>query len=128
MNQEQKERYVRWQNHRIAQLSFSINLFLGFSVASLAYLINLKLSSENQHQELLTYSIKWWSWSAALGCIATVSRLLDFRYTAKKIKNGGAFNSFMAKWLGPATWSAFWAQLPTYVTGSYFFINGIVGT
>jgi hypothetical protein len=127
MEQDKKERYVRWQDYRITQLSFSINLFLGFAVASLAYAINLKLNPESQHNELLVFIIKWWSWSAGFGCAATISRLLDFRYTAKKIKDGGAFNAFMAKWLGPITWGAFWGQLFTYVAGVYFFISGIVG-
>ncbi|OCQ23590.1 hypothetical protein A7985_06510 [Pseudoalteromonas luteoviolacea] len=45
MTPEQRERYARWQNHRVSQLSFSINLFLGFSVSWLAYVINLLLTS-----------------------------------------------------------------------------------
>ncbi len=128
MDPDKKERYVHWQNYRITQLSFSINLFLSFAVASLAYAINLKLSPESQHQELLVFIINWWAGSAALGCVATISRLLDFRYTAKKIRDGGAFNEFMAKRLGPVTWGAFWGQLIAYVAGSYFFISGIVNT
>jgi hypothetical protein len=128
MEPEQKERYVRWQNYRITQLSFSINLFLSFAVASLAYVINMKLSSNSQNPDLLVFIIKWWSWSAGLGCLATISRLLDFRYTAKKIKFGGKFNTFMAKWLGPATWVAFWGQLLTYIGGAYCFISGIINT
>lgn len=128
MDTEQKERYVRWQNYRITQLSFTINLFLGFAGASLAYVINLKLNQNTQNPELLIFIIKWWSGSAAFGCLATVSRLLDFRYTAKKIKFGGKFNTFMSNWLGPATWGAFWGQLLTYIGGAYFFITGVVNT
>lgn len=128
MDPEQKERYVRWQNYRITQLSFSINLFLGFAVASLAYVINLKLGENPKNSELLIFIIKWWSWSATLGCVATITRLLDFRYTAKKIKFGGKFNTFMAKWLGSITWGAFWGQLLTYIGGAYCFISGIIST
>jgi len=128
MEPEQKERYVRWQNYRITQLSFSINLFLGFAVASLAYAINLKLTPNSQNTDLLVFIVKWWSWSAGLGCSATVSRLLDFRYTAKKIKFGGKFNSFMAKYLGSVTWVAFWGQLFTYIGGAYLFISCIIAT
>jgi hypothetical protein len=46
------ERYLRWQEYRINQLSFAINLFLSFAVASIGYAINLKLSSV--HPETLT--------------------------------------------------------------------------
>lgn len=126
MDSEQKERYVRWQNHRITQLSFSINLFLGFAAASLAYVINLKLGENPRNPQVLISIIKWWSWSAALGCLATITRLLDFRYTARKIKDGGGFNTSMAKYLGPVTWSLFWVQLFTYVGGAYYFISSII--
>ena len=126
MEPSQKERYVRWQDYRITQMSFSINLFLGFAVASLAYAINLKLGENTKNPELLVFIIKWWSWSAAFGCFAIVTRLLDFRYTAKKIRDGGSFNAFMAKWLGPVTWGMFWGQLITYVGGAYCFISEIL--
>lgn len=126
MNQDQKERYVRWQNYRITQLSFSINLFLGFAVASLAYAINIKLG-ETVHQALpLNCVMIVWSFSAGFGCVATVSRLLDYHYTAKKIKEGGSFNTFMAKWSGPVTWGFFWLQILAYIVGAYFFIQGVV--
>jgi len=117
---------VRWQNYRITQLSFSINLFLGFAVASLAYVINLKLGESSLNPDILVFIIKWWAWSAALGCAATVCRLLDFRYTAKKIRNGGKFNGFMARILGPITWGMFWGQILTYVGGAYYFISSII--
>lgn len=126
MDQDQKERYVRWQNYRITQLSFSINLFLGFAVASLAYAINLKLG-EVTHQALpLNCVIIVWSVSAGLGCVATVSRLLDYRYTARKIKDGGYFNTRMAKCCGPVTWGCFWLQIIAYAIGAYLFIQGVV--
>lgn len=126
MEPEQRERYVRWQNYRITQLSFSINLFLGFAVASLAFAINLKLGDNPKNPELLVSVIKWWAWSAFFGCIATISRLLDFRYTAKKIRDGGGFNKVMAKWCGPVTWGMFWGQLITYAGGAYWFITSVV--
>lgn len=126
INPDQKERYIRWQNYRITQLSFSINLFLGFAVASLGYAINLKLGGGADQAVPLDCIIILWSVSAALGCAATVSRLLDYRYTAKKIKDGGGFNTFMAKWSGPVTWGCFWLQILAYTVGAYLFIQGVV--
>lgn len=128
MDDKQKERYIRWQNYRINQLSFSINLFLGFAVASLAFVINLKLENKVQDPRILVLVIKWWAASATLGCVSTVSRLLDFRYSAKKIREGGPFNTFMSKWLGPVTWGAFWGQVITYATGAYLFVVGVIST
>ena len=43
MKKSQRERYVRWQEYRMTQLSFAINLFIGFAVASIAYVIEMKL-------------------------------------------------------------------------------------
>lgn len=126
MEIEQKERYVRWQNYRISQLSFSINLFLGFAVASLAYAINLKLTGTVENSRLeLVISIYWWSASAILGSISTLSRLLDFRYTARKIKDGNACDKEKAKFFGKVTWGTFWAQVTSYLIGGYLFISNV---
>jgi len=129
MDSDQKERYVRWQNYRITQLSFSINLFLGFAIASLAYAINLKINNAPGVIIVeLFCSIYWWSASFALGVLAMVSRLLDFRYTAikiKEIKDEDAFNTFMVQWCGKITWGAFWVQLISYCVGAYQFINNV---
>lgn len=61
MTPQQQERYVRWQDYRITQLSFSINLFLGFAVASLAYAINLKLGPQPHSAIPLVTVILWWA-------------------------------------------------------------------
>lgn len=126
MDQEQKERYVRWQNYRINQLTFSINLFLGFAVASLAYIINLKVKNTAELNTAdLFVAIYWWSSSAIAGSIATLSRLLDFRYTAQKIKDSSTSDKRKAKLLGKITWGLFWVQVITYVAGGYWFISKV---
>lgn len=126
MDSKQQERYVRWQDYRITQLSFAINLFMGFAVASLAYAINLKLGNTPRSSIPLESVIIWWSVSVGFGGIATISKLLDYRHTAKKIKDGGCFNIFMATWCGPVTWGAFWVQVIAYSIGAYLFIIGVI--
>jgi hypothetical protein len=128
MEPEKHERYVRWQNYRITQLSFAINLFLGFAVASLAYIINLKLEQKAHGSIQLETVIIYFAVSALLGCIATMSKLLDYRYTARKIKDGGRFNAFMARYCGPVTWGCFWGQVVSYTIGAYLFIHGALIT
>ena len=66
MDKEKHERYARWQDYRIQHLSFSINLFLGFAVASLAYAVNLKLGGNSALSPFLPKIIIWWAVSAAL--------------------------------------------------------------
>lgn len=126
MDQEQKERYVRWQNYRINQLTFSINLFLGFAVASLAYVVNLKvIDTLGLNKADLALAIYLWSSSAVAGSIATLSRLLDFRYTARKIKDSSASDKRIAKMLGKVTWGFFWVQVIAYLAGGYWFISTV---
>jgi hypothetical protein len=123
MDYESKQRYIRWQDYRIKQLSFSINLFLGFAIASLGFAINLLLSGKIQNPAGLRLIIVLWAISALLGSASTITRVWDFRYTARKIKHGGQFNTFMAKYCGPATWATFWCQIVCYAIGSYLFIT-----
>ncbi|MDO8438449.1 MAG: hypothetical protein Q7S69_09910 [Nitrosomonadaceae bacterium] len=126
MDTDQKERYVRWTNYRITHLSYSINIFLGFAVASLAFLINIKLEGKPHGTVPINTVMVMWAASAFLGCIATISRLLDFRYTARKIKDGGTLNTFMAKYCGPITMGCFWGQVIAYTIGAYLFVAGVV--
>ena len=128
MDADQKERYIRWQEHRITQLSFSINLFLGFAVASLAFALKMKLDGKPHGALPVETVIFCWAACAVLGCVATVSKLLDYRYTARKIKDGGAFNTFMAKYCGCVTWGCFWGQIITYTIGAYLFVAGAIAT
>ncbi len=121
METQEKERYIRWQDYRITQMSFAINLFLGFAVASLAYVINLKLENKLRGNIPVEISIIWWAISVFFGCVAMMSKLLDYRYTARKIKDGGSFNTFMAKYCGPVTWGVFWVQVVSYAIGAAFF-------
>ncbi len=125
MSSEKNERYVRWQDNRITQMSFAINLFLGFTVASLAYAINLKIKGDAPSNIPIEATIIWWTISAFCGSIATISKLLDYRYTAKKIKDRGAFNSFMAKGCGHVTWCSFWVEIASYAFGALLFIKGV---
>ncbi len=125
MNDAERERYIRWTDYRVNQLSYSINLFLGFAVASLAYVINLKL----EHKLgicAVDVSLIMFGISAFFGCLATVTKLLDYRYTARKIKDGGSLNELIAGHIGAFTWAFFWLQLAIYAVGAFVFIRGAV--
>lgn len=115
------DRFIRWQEYRISQLGFSISLFLGFSVASMAFVINLLLDDGKGNSELECVLMVW-AISSLLGCVSTISRLLDFRYTAQKIRKPTAANIFLASHLGKVTWSSFWGQVILYAFGGYVFI------
>ncbi len=88
--------------------------------------INIKLNSEKELSNPQLYlAIYWWSASAVLGTVASLSRLLDFRYTARKIKDSNPCDKERAKFFGKVTWGSFWAQVITYIIGGYLFIAKI---
>jgi hypothetical protein len=126
MDENEKQRYVRWQDYRIRQLSFSINMFLGLAVASLGFAINVRLE-DRVPVLIILLPVILWATSVFSGCVATLSRLLDFRHTARKIKDGGELNTFIAKWSGQVTWAAFWAQALTYLIGACVFVFTLLG-
>lgn len=122
MSEDKKnDRFIRWQEYRISQLGFSINLFLGFSVASMAFVISLLLGNGKGNAELKCVLVAW-AVSSLFGCVSTITRLLDFRYTAQKIRNPTAANTFLAAHLGKVTWGSFWGQVVLYAVGAYVFI------
>jgi hypothetical protein len=121
MDENDKPRYVRWQDYRIKQLSFSINMFLGLAVASLGFAFKARLE-DRVPIVIVLLPIILWAISVFSGCVAMLSRLVDFRHTARKIKNGGELNTFIAKWSGQVTWAAFWAQILTYLIGAWLFV------
>ena len=123
MNNLDKERYVRWQNYRISHLSYSINLFIGFAVASLAFVISLKLSKSIPTSLPINLIIICWAYSAFVGCAATITKLIDYRCTAAKIKKQTPLNTKIATYIGSITWGLFWSQIIAYMAGSYFFYS-----
>lgn len=135
MTEEDKERYVRWQNYRITHLSFSINLFLTFGVAALGFSIALlrdaNFALPMGKGYLLSRSIYWLSGSVILGTTATLCRLWDFRCTALKIRKkfSGFRHStavFLARWLGGVSWSLFLLQLASLACGVWMLISAVL--
>jgi hypothetical protein len=100
MDEKTTERYVRWQDYRIQQLTFVINLFLTFATASLGLAIKLRLEKLHQDSYTLNAVIILWALSALAGSVATVSRFIDFRHTAKKIKEQCRFDEYIAQAAG----------------------------
>ena len=130
-----RERYALWQNYRITQLSFSINLFLTFGVASIGFWAKLLMDdnfilygTEKAH---FFYAFFWLSSSISFGVFATITRLIDFRYTAFKIRKKykgfkGKIVNFIAKYIGSLTWIFFGVQTGSLIIGIFFFLESIL--
>lgn len=123
------QRFIRWQSQTIAQLTFAINLFAGLSVA--AFGVGVSLMREPSFSPSPCYalvylgSLAFLGISTLTGVAATLTRLLDFRATARTVRlrqkvgtpTDVAFAGDEAKALGKATWRFFWALLLTFLLG-----------
>src|SRR3989304_1936075 len=90
-----RERFIRWQRYTIEQLTFALNLFLGLSVGALAFGLTLlrddSFSVSGCSKVALSISLVALALSVVAGCAAVVTRLLDFRYTARKVRGDEKF-------------------------------------
>jgi len=130
------ERYIRWQGYTIAQLTFALNLFLGLSLASLAFAFSLVRDKDfllvGCSKILFQISLISLCLSTLVGCFAVVSRLLDFRFTAKKIRSdessdveSSSIHKYSYKILGSLTWRLFWLQVLTLAIGLFGLISSV---
>jgi hypothetical protein len=130
------ERYIRWQKYQIEQMTFALNLFLGLSVGALAY--GVSLVKENGfslppcHRIFLLIGLGALAFSTVIGCIAVVSRLFDFRNTARKIRadkidepDEAAIFKDRYRFFGKLTWVLFWLELGSFLVGLMGLIDGL---
>ncbi len=123
------DRFIRWQGYAIAQLTFAVNLFLGLSVGSFAFAIALVRDDSFRivgcYKTIFLVSFVALAISIVVGCGAVVSRVLDFRYTARKVRaddkadpnDESGIYDHRKKFLGRLTWRLFWLQLITLAIG-----------
>jgi hypothetical protein len=124
---DENDPYSRWQGFRINQLSLCISLFLTFAVATLGFSINLIIQPNYSiptcfPKVFFFFSLLFGLLSVLLGSIACLTRLEDFRMTAKVVRyrsdqdKKAEVNSWRDdyKRLGRWTWRLFIGQLVTF--------------
>ena len=124
------DRYNRWQGLGIAQLSVAVALISGLSVAGLGVGLSLLLSESFllciPNRQLFAASLLLLFLAAFTSCVAVISRLLDFRLTARKVRKDTKpdYNKPLTIfWLGPdaygrLTWVVFWASCISFAFGA----------
>jgi hypothetical protein len=134
---DDKERYVRWQDYRITQFSFAINLFLTFAVAALGFSLALLKDSAfippSGSGLLLRHAIYSLAASVVFGTLTTLSRLLDFRCTSITIRKKypdwrQRATEFLAGRLGGVSWVLFYIQLASLGYGAFRLLSVILAT
>ncbi|SCX25175.1 hypothetical protein SAMN05216379_12619 [Nitrosomonas eutropha] len=142
MSKEDEPRgsFIRWQSITIAQLTYAVNLILGFSVATLAFQITLLLNNgfvpASWQKCSFTLSLVLLLVSVGLGLWCVINRLRDFRATtkvARKRKKGASEfeleplrNFYRA--LGRKTWGIFWWQVGTFGVGVLLTVISVGGS
>ena len=130
-------RYNRWQGLAITQLSVAVALISGLSVAGLGAGLSLV-----QHE---TYVLTgWWKCvfalsqllfigAALLSCAAVITRLLDFRLTARSVRKQqlSTYNKPLtifgcgSEGYGRATWRLFWPSCVLLLFGAVLLIVSV---
>lgn len=137
------EAFLRWQDIRRTQLGHAVNLVLTLSTATLAFAVNLivsqKITPASPGRVAFSYSVGFLLVAVAAGLTCDLSRLFDFRYSAKAARSrelearraagetlteaqkkqakDGATNSRIAGCLGVLTWCLLIAQLTAFFLG-----------
>lgn len=137
-NSKKNESFIRWQTITINQLSYVINLILGFSVAGLGFgvslLLNDKFNPVSWQKYTFSLSLILLIASVAFGVWCTINRLRDFRSTMKiarkrnKQECEAEVNELrvLTRKLGKKTWGIFWLQIGSFSAGILLMVLSVV--
>lgn len=126
------ERFVRWQGLAISQLSVAVALLSGLSIAGLgaglALLQKADFLLSPCFKAAFAASMLLFVTTAFCSCGAVITRLLDFRLTARKT-NGSSkslkiFRRDSGEY-GDATWRLFWTSCIAFIVGSTLFVTSV---
>ena len=132
-----EQRYSRWQGLAIAQLTVAVALISGLSVAGLG--LGMSLLQNKEFMQVQPYKLAFGCsmllllLAALFSCSAVITRLLDFRLTARKVRkdrNPKYDRPLTIFWLGPepysrATWGLFWACCLSFAVGAVVLVTCI---
>ena len=134
------DRYNRWQGLAIAQLTVAVALISGLSVAGLGAGLALLQNKEFMQAQPFTIafgcSMILLLLAAFLSCGVVITRLLDFRLTARKVrKESNPTDDRSLKIFcndsdaySRATWRLFWASCISFTLGAIFLVATIGAT
>jgi hypothetical protein len=133
-------RYNKWQGLAIAQLSVAVALISGLSVAGLG--VGITLLQNKDFQPIAPFRLAFGGslllllFAAFSSCGAVITRMLDFRLTARKVRKDQKpdYNRPLIIFgLGPdaygcATWGLFWFSFISFTVGVISLVVSIGAT
>ena len=120
------ERFIRWQGNTISQLSTALSLLSGLAVAGLGFLFSLLgevgFAPTGCYALLFLVALVAFFVAGVVGVAAVITRLLDFRLTARKVREDVTqepltFFGTDASGYGRATWRLFWVLASSFAVG-----------
>jgi hypothetical protein len=116
------EKAIRWQKNTLDQLGYALNLILTFTIATLGYcfvLLKDKCFAPGSSAKCaFLFSLSALAISAICGFACILTRLWDFRETARRARNDSeALSREEVRALGRTTWRFFYVQLATFALG-----------
>lgn len=127
LRKEKGERYVRWNGYTMAQFTVVLALLSGLSVSALGAGITLLQRSpvfvHGGHGSAFVIGMVCFVAVILLTLLAAISRLLDFRLTARKVR--GRLDRTMFGWddkqFGKISWFLFWMAAAAFGVGTSLF-------
>jgi hypothetical protein len=128
------ERYSRWQGLAIAQLSIAVALISGLSVAGLGAGLSLLQNKDfylsQPYNCIFAVSLILLLIAAFFSCGAVITRLLDFRLTAREVrkKQRPEYNKPLTIFgsgsedYSHATWRLFWSSCAAFALGAILLV------
>lgn len=134
MTNQENERFVRWQEVTREHFAFVNNLFITIGIAILGFIFSLVTNNEFKpecnRKLYFGLSVIGISVSIIFGIIGTVSRLYDYKYTTKKIRENNSVTAEKYKVLyriyGNITWCTFKIQVASFIFGVLILSIGII--
>lgn len=137
------ERFIRWQGNTITQLSTTLSVLSGLSIAGLGFLFSLSREASFKPTGCIAaaylIAVAAFFLASLAGCAALITRLLDFRLTASRVRGGGSEDPLTlfgttASNYGKATWRLFWLLVTFFLIGivlastsiSYVYLGEII--
>lgn len=128
MTEDRNGSFNRWQAVTIGQLTYTVNLVLGFAVAALGFQVTLLLNDKfvpvSWQRCAFLLSLLLLMVSVLFGIAVVINRLRDFRETmnAAQARENGSIDvekhRAVYRRLGQRTWWLFWWQLGTFGVGA----------
>jgi len=131
--------FIRWQGIAITQMTYAVNLVLGFSVAALGFAVSLLLRSDfvPVSGQKCAFAVGIFSLlvSVALGLWCVINRLRDFRETAsiaRQVQQGGSDSNIgqlraRSESMGILTWRLLWWQIVSFAIAVLTIVIGVSG-